>query len=135
MLNYVVGRMSMGGCKTIILVGIILLVTSCSYAQQKKVKMIVTGYCSCPKCCGKNAQGITASGHRIQRGDKFAAAPKHMKFDTSINVPGYNKGKAIKVKDRGGKIKNQRLDLYFENHKLAQAWGIKTLDVLVGLIS
>src|SRR5207249_4688799 len=41
----------------------------------RAVVMEVTAYCPCPKCCGPDAQGITASGRRVsQNGGKFVAA-------------------------------------------------------------
>src|SRR4051794_40224797 len=29
----------------------------------RTIRMEVTAYCPCTKCCGENAQGLTASGH------------------------------------------------------------------------
>jgi len=38
--------------------------------------MRVTAYCSCEICCGEYSDGVTASGHVIQEGDRFVAAPR-----------------------------------------------------------
>src|SRR5215207_4170143 len=35
----------------------------------KTIEMEVTAYCPCTKCCGPKAQGITASGKRIDYND------------------------------------------------------------------
>jgi 3D (Asp-Asp-Asp) domain-containing protein len=99
----------------------------------KTVRMRVTGYCACPICCGNSSDGITANMHRIRRGDVFAAADKKVPFGTHIIIPGYNSGRSIEVKDRGGLIQGNHLDLYFTNHKTAQKWGVKHLDVRVRL--
>ena len=78
----------------------------------------VTGYCQCEKCCGiwatkgvnSRGQRVTASGHVIQPGDKFIAAPPGIPFGTVLDVPGY--GRAA-VEDRGGSIKGRTIDVYF----------------------
>ena len=87
----------------------------------------VTAYCSCPKCCGKWADGVTASGHRIQSGDKFVAADPSVPFGTMVRVPGYNGDKPVPVLDRGGAIRGMRLDCYFDTHVDAKAFGRQKL--------
>ncbi len=92
----------------------------------------ISGYCKEKCCCEAFADGFTADGHKIKRGDRFIAAPKGIPFGTIIDVPGY--GKAV-VRDRGGAIKNKKLDLYFcelngvSGHKRALQWGRKHLAV------
>lgn len=93
--------------------------------------MKVTAYCSCRRCCGRHADGITACNHRIRPGDVFAAADKQYAFGTEMIIPGYNDNQPIKVKDRGRLIKGNRLDVFFPSHQQAKKWGVKTLDVLV----
>ena len=96
----------------------------------------VTAYCPCPKCCGVWADGYTASGHKIQPGDKFCAAPKHIPFGTMLDIPGYG---VVPVLDRGGAISGQRLDVFFgfdpnstcTPHQEALNWGVKHLNVKV----
>ena len=92
----------------------------------KKVKMEVTAYCGCKKCCGKWADGITANGHKLRRGDKIIAAPKNISFGTKIYVAGYGLGT---VKARGGAIKGNRLEVYFYTHKEALQCGRQTVFV------
>ncbi|MCJ7776847.1 MAG: 3D domain-containing protein, partial [Sedimentisphaerales bacterium] len=80
------------------------------------------------KCCGRWASiypRITASGHVIRPGDAFVAAPKNIPFGTTLIVPGYNNGKPVKVLDRGGAIKGNRLDAYFPSHQEALNFGVK----------
>lgn len=94
------------------------------------VRMRVTGYCSCAKCCGKS-DGITACNHRIIKGDTFVAADKFYGFGTEMVIPGYSAERPVKVLDRGRAIKGNRLDLYFPTHEQAQKWGVKYLEVKV----
>lgn len=94
-------------------------------SQWKAVAMTITAYCPCEKCCGKYSDGITASGHRIQRGDKFVAADKYFPFGTEIIVIGYNNNEPVEVLDRGGKIKGNHIDLFFPTHQKALNWGRK----------
>ena len=97
----------------------------------QSVQMRVTAYCPCPKCCGQYSDGVTASGHEIQKGDTFAAADRKYPFRTELIIPGYNNGKAVKVLDRGGAIYENRLDVFFETHQQALEWGVRILDVKV----
>ena len=99
--------------------------------------MRVTAYCPCEKCCGKWADGITASGHKIQPGDHFVAAPKAFPFGTTMIIPGYplagQAGEEVEVKDRGGAIKGDCLDVFFPTHQEALNWGVQILDVEIKL--
>jgi len=95
------------------------------------VRMRVTAYCPCSLCCGRSADGRTANGHRIKHWDHFVAAPKNYPFGTEFIVPQYNGDKPIKAIDRGGSIKGNRLDVFFQSHTRAARWGVKYLDVKV----
>jgi len=100
-------------------------------SEWKIVRMRVTGYCTCPRCCGKFSDGLTADLHKIRKGDAFVAADKRIPFGTEMIIPGYNQDRPVKVKDRGRLIKGNRLDVFFSDHKTAQKWGTRYLDVLV----
>jgi len=89
----------------------------------------VTAYCPCKECCGKFADGITASGHKIQAGDRFVAANASIPFGRMVVVPGYNNGKPVPVLDRGGAIKGDKIDVFFGSHAEALEWGVKCLEV------
>lgn len=86
----------------------------------------VTAYCPCEVCCGRFSDGITASGHIIQPGDKFAAAPPEVPYGTMLDIPGYG---VVPVLDRGGSIKGNRLDVFFSDHETALKWGAQKLEV------
>ncbi len=104
----------------------------------KTVKMNISAYCPCKKCCEQwadipvsSGKRKTASGHTIHVGDKFVAAPRNYPFGTEMVIEGYAGGKVVKVEDVGGAIKGNKLDLYFDTHKEAQLWGRKDVFVKV----
>ena len=90
------------------------------------VDMNVSAYCPCEKCCGRFADGITASGKPAV--GKLIAAPSDYAFGTVMDVPGY--GEAV-VLDRGGAIKGNKIDLLFPTHQEALNWGRQYLKVKV----
>jgi 3D (Asp-Asp-Asp) domain-containing protein len=95
--------------------------------------MLVTAYCPCRKCCGKYADGKTASGKSIYaNGSAFVAADTRvLPFYTRLSIPGYKVGRPVPVLDRGGKIKGHRLDVFFRSHRKALEWGRRWVDVTV----
>ena len=100
-------------------------------SEWQTVRMRVTAYCSCPKCCGEYSGGPTACGHKILSGDTFVAADKKYSFGTKMLIPGYSNGEPVKVLDRGGAIRGDRLDVFFGSHEEALKWGVKYIDVKV----
>ncbi len=99
-----------------------------SYTQDDQVYK-VTAYCACVKCCGLHADRVTASGYRIQPGDKFCATnAADFDFLTVLIIPKYG---IAPVLDRGGAIKENCIDVYFDDHDEALKWGTKYLKVKV----
>lgn len=103
-----------------------------------------TGYCACGQCCNwrrtwwgrpviaagpsrgrSKAVGITSSGARARRGT-VAADISVLPYGTILDVPGYGWGI---VEDAGGAIRGHHIDLYFERHSEALAWGRRRLRV------
>jgi len=97
----------------------------------ESIEMRVTAYCPCPRCCGEYSDGITACGHEIQPGDTFLAADRRYPFGTEMLIPGYSNSQPVKVLDRGGAIKGNRLDVFFATHEEALEWGVQYLEVKV----
>ena len=95
--------------------------------------MEVTAYCACTKCCGPRARGVTASGKRVNyNGGRFVAADTRLlKFSTKLIVPRYASGQPVEVIDRGGAIKGNKLDVFFDSHQEARRWGRQWLVVSV----
>ena len=89
----------------------------------------ITAYCPCEKCCGRFADGITASGVNVK--DFYGlliAAPPEYPFGTIMDVPGYG---IATVQDRGGAIKGNKLDVFFPTHQEALEWGRQYLKVKI----
>ena len=101
--------------------------------HKKVIWLEVTAYCPCPKCCGPNARGLTASGRSIAyNGGQFVAADKKLfKFGTKLSIPGYAGGQPVEVIDRGGAIKGAHIDVFFPTHEQAREWGRKRIAVTV----
>jgi len=99
--------------------------------EWQTVQMRVTAYCPCPKCCGEYSDGETACGHKIRPGDSFAAADRKYPFGTEMVIAGYQNTQPVKVLDRGGAIRGNRLDVFFHSHEEALEWGVKYVDVKV----
>jgi 3D (Asp-Asp-Asp) domain-containing protein len=99
----------------------------------RTMRMEVTAYCPCTKCCGENAQGITASGRDVSyNNSRFVAADTTvLPFHTKLVIPGYHSGATVEVIDRGGAIKGNKLDLYFPTHEEALEWGRQWVDVTI----
>ena len=83
----------------------------------------LTAYDACLKCCGKT-DGITASGVKAQAGHTIAA-PKNVPFGTKLIIDGVE----YTVEDRGGAIRNKRLDIYFNTHAEAKRFGKQRKEV------
>jgi len=98
----------------------------------RTIRMEVTAYCPCKKCCGENAQGITASGHEISYNQsRFVAADTdRLPFGTKLIIPGYSTT-AVEVIDRGGAIKGHKLDVFYPTHEEALQWGRQFIDVTI----
>ncbi len=112
----------------------------------ESVTLLTTGYCRCGACCswkrnwllrpvyasGPNkgkvkAIGITASGRKARKGT-IAADTALYPFGTIMYIEGYGYGR---VEDRGGAIKGNHVDLFFNSHRAATVWGRRTKTVKV----
>lgn len=84
----------------------------------------VTAYCACAQCCGKWADGITASGAPVRQGT--TAAANWLPFGTRIYVDGLG---WRTVQDRMARRFSDRVDIYFDSHQAARRWGIRRLNI------
>lgn len=74
---------------------------------------IVTGYDPyCSHCCGKT-DGITASGKQATYGRTIAADKSRFPFGTKLYIEGLG---TFTVEDRGGAIKNNKIDVAVPSH-------------------
>ena len=91
--------------------------------SEPKYKIVtVTSYCSCEKCCGPNAKGITASGKKVKTG--MIAASMGMKFGTRVRI----NGQVYTVEDRLARRFDDRIDIYMDSHEDALKFGKRNLS-------
>ena len=91
---------------------------------------VATAYCPCERCCGSGACGITASGAKAVEGVTIAADWGVLPEGTIVEIEGL--GYRI-VQDTGSAIKGNRIDIYFEEHEEALAFGVQEVRVRVVL--
>jgi len=102
--------------------------------KYKLVWCVVTAYCPCARCCGRNSPGVTSTGTSAwQRG--IAADPRTIPYHTRVYVDGY--GYAV-VDDTGGAMRKAyrrgnmpQIDLRMKYHWLARQWGRKVMQIRV----
>ena len=84
----------------------------------------ITYYCACEKCCDK-ADGITATGTRVEEGRTIAVDPSVIPYGTKVIIGGH----VFTAEDCGGAIKQNHIDIYVNSHEEAQALGVTTAQV------
>lgn len=96
----------------------------------------ITAYCHCEQCCGKWAKDrpvdedgsimvFTASGDLAIEGVTIAADTSILPFGTEVIIDDVR----YIVQDRGRVIKDNRIDVYFENHQDALEFGVQYKEV------
>lgn len=89
-------------------------------------EMVLTAYCSCVECCGKD-DGITATGTLAKQGRTIAVDPRYIPYGTEVIIDGVT----YIAEDCGGAIKGDRIDLFFSSHEQALSFGRQTKIVRV----
>lgn len=97
--------------------------------------VVATGYTAGVESTGKDANhpsyGITYSGVKVKRDlySTIAADLSVFPIGTILFIPNYGYGV---VADKGGAIKGNKIDLYYETvNEVYNKWGKRTLDVYV----
>lgn len=87
----------------------------------------LTAYCPCAKCCGKWANGITATGTTATEGRTIAVDPAVIPYGSAVTLY-YEDGTVhtYTAEDCGGGIKGNRLDIYFDDHQAALQFGVQS---------
>ncbi len=85
----------------------------------------VTAYCKCEKCCGKWSDSPTASGTKPTQGRTIAVDPSVIALGEKVTID----GTTYTAEDTGSAIKGKRIDLYFDSHAEAEAYGKKQMEV------
>ena len=105
-----------------------------SPAEPEWIEAVATAYCSCEKCCGSWAlnrpDGIvyTASGAVAEQGVTIAADWDVLPPGTVVYIDGL--GERV-VQDRGGAIKGNAVDIYFEDHHEALVFGRQAVRLYI----
>ena len=100
----------------------------------------ITAYCPCQICCGywattrpldENGEPIvyTASGARAQAGVTIAVDPYVIPHGTSVWFEGPDGMREYIAQDTGSAVDGYHIDLYFDSHEEALAWGAQTREV------
>ncbi len=120
----------------VILTAVALEVVILTQIPDRIIKMQVTAYCPCKKCCGRKARGLTSIGKDANQ-PGVAADPKLLPYGTLLKIPGV--GRRV-VDDTGGKMRQDakkgiyHIDIRFwgpEAHEKARTFGVRKLTVWV----
>jgi len=111
-----------------VLVAIVFVVLATeSFAGERRVRAVVTAYCPCRKCCGKYADGKTATGRSAYL-PGCAVDPKRVRYGSTIRIPPVNGFPAFSVvaDDTGSAMRRSKrihIDLRFKTHAEALRFG------------
>jgi 3D (Asp-Asp-Asp) domain-containing protein len=87
-----------------------------------------TAYCACPKCCGKWADGITASGTKATVKRTIAVDSNLIPLGSKVEIEGL--GTYI-AEDTGNAIKGKIIDIYFDTHEEALKFGRQKVNIRI----
>ena len=94
----------------------------------------ITAYCPCHICCQKYSNELnggephTATGTVPEAGRTIAVDPTVIPYGSVVEIEGLG---TFIAEDCGGKIKENHIDVYFDTHEEARAFGKKMLHVIV----
>ena len=86
---------------------------------------IVTAYCACSKCCGKYADGYTATGTVATEGRTIAVDPDVIPLGSVIEF----NGKEYIAEDTG--VDGRKIDLFIDSHTEARIWGVQEHEIFI----
>ena len=101
-------------------------------------EFILTAYCGCEECCeeyalnrpiDENGKAIVygSIGERLFQGVSVAVDPSVIPYGSKIEID----GEVYIAQVCGGAIKENRIDVYFENHSDALSFGVQTKPVYI----
>lgn len=101
-------------------------------------EFVLTAYCPCVKCCGEwsaehpSRVGTdyiqkTASGTIPTAGRTISVDTSVIPFGTTVIIHGHE----YVAEDRGGAIKGNRIDIFFDDHDEALEFGRQTAEVFI----
>lgn len=112
------------------------VVDSVDYAKLngQAVLFTCTAYCTCQKCCGQFSPEVTgreahtATGTVPTQGRTIAVDPSVIPYGSRVSIEGM--GTYI-AEDCGGGVKRDHIDIFFDTHEQAVAFGTKRLYVTI----
>lgn len=87
----------------------------------------LTAYCPCEECNGQWKDGITSTGVIAEAGKTIAVDPTVIPYGTEVII----NGNTYIAEDCGGAITGNRIDIYFDTHEEALAFGVQYADVYI----
>ena len=104
-------------------------------SEPNTMRVIATAYCPCRICCGRHADGKTATGRSAWLAG-VAVDPSAIPLGLHLDIPGYNRGPNkngswIRADDTGSAIKGNIIDVRFKTHQEAVQWGRKSITVRI----
>lgn len=94
--------------------------------QAQSTLYVLTGYCTCAKCCGNFSPEVTgreahtATGTTPTAGRTIAVDPSVIPYGSVVHIDGL--GDYI-AEDCGGAVRGNHIDVYFDSHQDALAFG------------
>lgn len=84
-------------------------------------KYIITHYCPCRRCCGKD-NGITSTGKKAKAGRTIAVDPKQIPYGSKVKI-----GKKTYIaEDTGSAMRGvKKIDIFCKSHSEALQKGLK----------
>ena len=95
-----------------------------SWAELYDVKL--TAYCPCEECSSHWGKS-TKSGRKAIKGRTVAVDPNVIKIGSEVKINGHT----YIAEDVGGGVKGLHIDIYMDNHKDTENFGVKYTDVKV----
>lgn len=90
----------------------------------------LTAYCPCSRCCGKWANGITSTGTTAAEGRTIAVDPRVIPYGSTVTIYfADGTSHTYTAEDCGGAIKENRIDVFFDDHQAAREFGVQTAYV------
>ena len=90
----------------------------------------LTAYCPDSCCCGKWASGYTATGTLATEGRTIAVDPKGIPYGSHVLLiwPDGTQHSYI-AEDCGGGVNGNHIDVFFNDHQAARAFGVQSAMV------
>ena len=107
--------------KLLLLTTALLAMPVTAQAEQFKT----TAYCACRKCCGKWANGKTATGTTPSQGRTIAVDKRVIPLGAHVLIDGVE----YIAEDTG--VKGKWIDVFFNSHSEALKYGVKYVDVVI----